>query len=87
VVLPDGPAVPVAVEWLGGGPEGSRLRLTFAEGRKHEVKRFCEALGHPVLRLRRVAFGPVRLGGLPVGAWRELTRDEMRALRASARGD
>jgi 23S rRNA pseudouridine2605 synthase len=59
------------------------VRLTFAEGRKHEVKRFCEALGHRVLALRRIAFGPVALGALPPGQSRPLTEREVSALRAA----
>ncbi len=65
VMLEDGPARPTAVEILETATETSRLRLTFTEGRKHEVKRYCEALGHPVVHLRRIAFGPIRLGNLP----------------------
>jgi 16S rRNA U516 pseudouridylate synthase RsuA-like enzyme len=59
------------------------MRLTFTEGRKHEVKRYCEALGHRVARLRRVAFGPIGLGDLRPGASRRLTPREVRALRAA----
>ena len=81
VTLDDGPAVPVAVEALGRGERGTRLALTFAEGRKHEVKRFCEALGHRVVRLRRVAFGPIALGHLRPGEWRRLTPREVAQLR------
>jgi pseudouridine synthase len=84
VTLEDGPAVPTAVEVVRTGAASSRLRLTFTEGRKHEVKRYCEALGHRVLRLRRVAFGPLTLGDLPVGAWRPLTSREVAALRRVA---
>ncbi|MGH7323318.1 MAG: pseudouridine synthase [Candidatus Rokuibacteriota bacterium] len=84
VALDDGPAVPAAVILLQTGRAVSRLRLTFTEGRKHEVKRYCQALGHPVVRLRRVAFGPLTLGHLPVGAWRPLTPAEVSALRAAA---
>jgi 23S rRNA pseudouridine2605 synthase len=84
VVLEDGPARPVALRLLASGARSSRLSLTFAEGRKHEVKRYCEALGHRVLRLRRVAFGPVALGPLASGASRPLTPREVRALRAAA---
>jgi 23S rRNA pseudouridine2605 synthase len=83
VVLDDGPARPREVRLLSSGEDRSRLRLTFAEGRKHEVKRYCQALGHPVRRLRRVAFGPLRLGDLPPGAARELEPDERRRLRAA----
>jgi 23S rRNA pseudouridine2605 synthase len=86
VRLDDGPAVPLAVEVLRTGARTSRVRLTFAEGRKHEVKRYCEALGHRVERLRRTAFGPIVLGNLPLGAARPLTPRELRALRAAAQG-
>lgn len=79
VDLDDGFAKPSAVEWLGP----STLRLTFTEGRKHEVKRYCDALGHRVVRLRRVAFGPIGLGDLPPGASRDLSTREVRALRAA----
>ena len=82
--LDDGPAVPLAVELVGAGRETSRLRLTFAEGRKHEVKRYCLALGHRVRRLRRVAFGPIALGDLASGRWRRLSPGEVAALRRAA---
>ena len=84
VTLADGPARPLDVALIGDGPHGHRLRLTFGEGRKHEVKRYCDALGHPVLRLRRLAFGPIHLGDLPLGAARPLTPREVRALRAAS---
>lgn len=83
VALPDGRATPLAVELLAPSARQSRVRLTFAEGRKHEVKRYCEALGHRVVRLRRVAFGPIALGDLRPGASRPLTPREVRALRAA----
>lgn len=60
------------------------VALVLREGRKREVRRMLEAVGHPVLRLRRVRFGPLRLGDLPPGEWRELTSDEMRELRRIA---
>jgi pseudouridine synthase len=86
ITLDDGPAVPVAVERLATGTGGSRLALTFTEGRKHEVKRYCEALGHRVTRLRRVAFGPLTLGRLPPGRSRPLAPRELAALRAAVSG-
>lgn len=83
-ILDDGPAVPAEVELVRGGQDRSRLRLTFTEGRKHEVKRYCQALGHRVLGLRRIAFGPLALGTLRVGAWRALTPSEIARLRRVA---
>jgi pseudouridine synthase len=84
VTLDDGPATPLAAELVRTGPASSTLRLTFTEGRKHEVKRYCEALGHRVRHLRRIAFGPLKLGPLPLGACRPLTPHELTALRAAA---
>ena len=81
--LDDGPAMPLAAELLRSGIGSSLLRLTFTEGRKHEVKRYCEALGHRIRRLRRVAFGPLNLGALPAGGCRTLTSREIASLRAA----
>jgi pseudouridine synthase len=81
VLLPDGPALPSAVQILKGGKASTWLSVTFKEGRYREVKRYCKALGHPVMRLRRVQFGPLRLGALPLGHTRALTPAELAALR------
>jgi 23S rRNA pseudouridine2605 synthase len=61
------------------------LALVLREGRKREVRRLLEAVGHPVIRLSRVRFGPVTLGGLGVGEWRNLEPEEIRALRRAVR--
>ena len=60
------------------------LALVVAEGRKREVRRLLEAVGYPVRWLRRVRFGPIRLGELPRGGWRELTAAEVDSLRRAA---
>jgi pseudouridine synthase len=86
VALPDGPAIPRAVRIMGAKADATWIELTFAEGRYREVKRYCQALGHPVVRLRRVGFGPLRLGRLRAGGWRELTARELAALD-DLRGD
>ena len=60
------------------------LRITLHEGRNRQVRKMCEAIGHPVGRLRRVAIGPIRDDRLKPGQWRELTADEVNRLRAAA---
>lgn len=80
VVLPDGPAVPADVELLRQGARTTWLSVTFTEGRHREVKRYCQALGHPVVRLRRIQFGPLRLGTLRLGQSRSLTDREVAQL-------
>ncbi|MBI4589754.1 MAG: rRNA pseudouridine synthase [Candidatus Rokubacteria bacterium] len=82
VTLPDGRAMPAEVRLLRRTPGTTWLRLAFTEGRYREVKRFCEALGHRVVRLRRIRFGPLQLGRLPSGATRLLTSAELARLRA-----
>ena len=82
VILEDGLARPLAATRLpDDGGRGGRLRLTMAEGRKHEIRRMLEAVGHRVVRLRRIRYGPVGLEGLAAGKWRELTEAEVEALR------
>jgi len=61
----------------------ARLALTLREGRKREVRRMLEAAGHRVIRLRRVRYGPIRLGTLPAGRWRHLSAEEIAALQRS----
>ncbi len=64
-----------------------RLRIVMREGRRREVRRMLEALGHPARRLRRERFGPVRLGELPPGRWRVLGDAEVKSLQQSASGE
>lgn len=84
VVLDDGPTQPAGVRTLSADGRSARLEITIHEGRKRQVKRMCEAIGHPVERLSRVSFGPLRLADLPEGAWRPLDPDEVVSLRRCA---
>ena len=78
VELDDGRTAPAIARRLGP----SRIELTLHEGRKHQVKRMCAAVGHPVLRLHRSRYAGLHLANLKPGDWRELTRDEVAALSA-----
>jgi 23S rRNA pseudouridine2605 synthase len=80
VELDDGRTAPARVRQ----PEPGVLELTIHEGRKRQVKRMCDAVGHPVVALQRIAFGPLRLGDLGPGAVRRLTPAEVERLRKSA---
>lgn len=82
VDLDDGPTAPARVR----AREPGFLEITIAEGRNRQVRRMCEAVGHPVLALRRIAFGPLRLGDLAPGSCRRLSGVEIERLRSAARG-
>lgn len=64
-------------------PERVVLLVTIHEGKKREVRRMCDAVGLEVARLRRISIGPVKLGMLKPGEWRDLTAEELRALRSA----
>jgi pseudouridine synthase len=86
VRLEDGMTAPAEVVVESVLPSKARLRIVLREGRQRQVRRMCEAVGHPVERLARVAIGPLRLGALPVGETRDLTPREVLALRHAVSG-
>ena len=81
VVLEDGTTAPASARVLERRPRTALLELTLHEGRKHQVKRMCAAVGHPVRRLHRSRYAGLVLGDLAPGEWRELTAREVEALR------
>ncbi|HEY6694220.1 MAG TPA: pseudouridine synthase [Solirubrobacteraceae bacterium] len=81
VELDDGRTAPARAKRLA--PD--RLEITIHEGRKRQVRRMCEAVGHPVIALERVRFGPLWLGKLEEGQHRRLTAPEVEKLRRSGR--
>jgi 23S rRNA pseudouridine2605 synthase len=81
IMLEDGPTLPIGVKTLSP----RILELSLCEGRKREIRRIFEHFGHRVIRLIRVALGPIKLGDLPEGKARELTQDEVAALRKAVR--
>jgi len=77
IELDDGVTAPAQARVL----QPSRIELTLHEGRKHQVKRMCLAIGHPVRRLHRARYAGLTLGGLEPGQWRELEPSEVKRLR------
>jgi 23S rRNA pseudouridine2605 synthase len=77
---------PAEVRLLPRGREAEHgtLVLTIREGRNRQVRKMCDAIGHPVSRLRRVAIGPIKDSTLKLGRWRELTGQEVERLRRAA---
>jgi pseudouridine synthase len=80
VLLNDGPTRPARVRRLREAGGKTVFEITITEGRNRQVRRMVEALGAKVLKLVRTAIGPVQIGGLPIGAYRELTPEERRRL-------
>jgi 23S rRNA pseudouridine2605 synthase len=77
VELEDGRTAPAHARRLGP----SRIELTIHEGRKHQVKRMLEAVGHAVLRLHRCRYARLDLAGVEPGEWRELTLEQIEGLK------
>lgn len=80
VTLDDGPVKPDKVKLVSRAQNRTLIEVSLHEGRNRIVRRMFDTVGHPVDRLSRTAIGPVRLGVLPVGEIRELTREELGAL-------
>jgi 23S rRNA pseudouridine2605 synthase len=82
VELDDGPSAPAQVRRV----KADTIEITIHEGRKRQVRRMCEAVGHPVSELARIRFGPVDLGSLRPGEWRRLAAAEVKALANAGSG-
>lgn len=80
--LEDGRTAPAHVRRV----KADTIELTIHEGRNRQVKRMCEQVGHPVRRLTRIRFGPLALGDLRPGRYRELSEAEVERLRAASAG-
>jgi 23S rRNA pseudouridine2605 synthase len=81
VELEDGRTAPARARLLGP----STIELVLHEGRKHQVKRMCEAVGHPVRRLHRSAYAGLTVEGLEPGRWRELEPSEVERVTSLTR--
>lgn len=87
IMLEDGMTSPAEVEYKDVDPEGKQsvISITIHEGRNRQVRRMFEAISHPVLRLKRIAFGDLLLQNLKRGVYRHLTPDEINRLRQMAK--
>jgi 23S rRNA pseudouridine2605 synthase len=86
VTIDGRPTGPADVSLRSGGRRGddsATLIVTIREGRNRQVRKMCEAIGHPVTHLKRVAIGPIRDATLQPGQWRELTENELKRLRTA----
>ena len=84
VVIDGRKTLPANVEVLTKEEGKVVLLIVIHEGRNRQIRKMCEAVGLEVARLRRIAIGPVKLGMLKPGTWRELTSEEVRSLRSAA---
>jgi 23S rRNA pseudouridine2605 synthase len=78
---------PSMVRPLRNEPDGTVVRVVIHEGRNRVVRRMFEAVGYPVLRLRRTRIGPLQIGSIPRGSWRDLTPGELEQIRQAVRLD
>jgi 23S rRNA pseudouridine2605 synthase len=85
VSLEDGRTAPAQAAIVGRRGSDTELELTIHEGRKRQVRRMCEAVGNPLIELRRTRFGPLELGGLRPGEHRPLEPEEIDLLRRGVR--
>jgi 23S rRNA pseudouridine2605 synthase len=85
VMLEGQATAPAGVEVLARRADGTLLRVVMREGRKRQIRRVAELLGHPVRELKRVRLGPLELGPLEVGQWRYLTDREVHSLEVLKR--
>ncbi|MFX4263666.1 pseudouridine synthase [Pelotomaculum propionicicum] len=79
--LEDGLTAPARVRLKSQREGNALLEITIHEGRKHQVKRMCEHIGHPVIRLKRIKFGNLNIDGLKPGQYRPLSGDELKMLK------
>ena len=81
IMLDDRRTAPAKVKKIGTTGKNAWLEITIKEGRNRQIRRMCLAVGHPVLKLKRIRYGPIRLGNLRPGTYRDLTLSEMERLR------
>jgi pseudouridine synthase len=81
VVLDRRRTAPAKVKKVGTTGKNTWLEITIKEGRNRQVRRMCQAVGHPVMKLKRTRYGPIHLDSLKPGSYRHLTARELESLR------
>lgn len=81
IMLDERLTAPAQVRTVSAGDDRTTLEMVLFEGRNREIRRMCEELGLEVIRLKRIAIGKIKLGGLKCGDWRELNEEELRSLK------
>ena len=84
VVIDGRMTAPAVINVVSTSPTRSVMEMTIREGRNRQIRKMCEAVGLQVKRLKRTAIGPLKLGMLQPGEWRELTKAELASLRRAA---
>ncbi len=81
VYLEDGKTQPCEITFIKTTRENSRFKVVLSEGKKQQIRRMFMKIGHPVMKLKRVEYGPLKLGKLPIGSFRPLTEKELAELK------
>ncbi len=74
---------PVGVELVSRNEQSSVVKFTLSEGKNREIRRICETVGVYITKLKRISLGPLRIGDMKPGEYRELTASELKALKAA----
>ncbi|MCX7991373.1 MAG: rRNA pseudouridine synthase [Proteobacteria bacterium] len=83
VYLEDGKTLPCEIEFIKKTKENSWYKVVLREGKKQQIRRMFMKIAHPVMKLKRIAIGPLKLGKLPIGSYRYLTEKEIAELKKS----
>jgi len=81
IAIGDYVTAPGRLRVIKEGKASSTVEITIHEGRNRQVRKMCDAIGHPVIRLKRVAIGNLKLGNLREGSWRYLSEEELKELK------
>jgi pseudouridine synthase len=86
IALEEGKTLPAEIKVVRVAESNMWLQIAIREGKYRQIRRMCEAVGHPVLKLKRVSIGPVRLGQMKAGEWRYMSQKEVYNLEQALAG-